>query len=82
MPIQTVNIDKVDQQLAELLSIAREKGEIQIVQNGEPLGLLESVAPPEKKKKRVAGLHEGNIIFMAEDFDAPLPDEFWLGEDS
>lgn len=81
MPVQTVNIDKIDKQLAELLSIAREKGEIQIMQDGEPLALLESVAPPEKRK-RIAGLHEGNIIFMADDFNAPLPDEFWLGEDA
>ncbi len=81
MPIETVNIDKVDKQLAELLSIARERGEIQIVQNGEPLALLESVTPP-KKKKRIPGLHEGNIVYMAEDFDAPLPDGFWLGDDA
>lgn len=79
MPIETVNIDKVDKQLAELLSIARERGEIQIVQNGEPLALLESVASPEKRK-RIPGLHEG-MIWMSDDFDDPLPDEFWLGED-
>ncbi len=31
-------------------------------------------------KPRIAGLHPGAIT-MAEDFDAPLPDEFWLGKD-
>jgi hypothetical protein len=31
-------------------------------------------APP-----RVAGLNRGQI-WVSEDFDAPLPDEFWLGE--
>lgn len=31
--------------------------------------------------KRVIGLHRGNVLHMAEDVDAPLPDEFWLGED-
>ncbi len=29
--------------------------------------------------KRVAGLHRG-MAWMSDDFDEPLPDEFWLGE--
>ena len=35
---------------------------------------------PVVLKKRVPGLHKGNAYWMADDFDAPLPDEFWLGE--
>lgn len=31
-------------------------------------------------KPRIAGLHAGKG-WIAEDFDAPLPDSFWLGED-
>lgn len=27
------------------------------------------------------GLHKDVPFWMAEDFDAPLPDSFWLGED-
>lgn len=33
-----------------------------------------------KTTKRVGNLHPGNFRPSA-DFDAPLPDEFWLGED-
>lgn len=29
---------------------------------------------------RIPGLHQGEI-WMSEDFNDPLPDEFWLGED-
>jgi hypothetical protein len=29
---------------------------------------------------RTPGLHQGEI-WMSEDFNEPLPDEFWLGED-
>jgi hypothetical protein len=32
-----------------------------------------------KKGKRVAGLNRGTA-WVSDDFDAPLPDEFWLGE--
>jgi Protein of unknown function (DUF2281) len=32
------------------------------------------------KKPRVLDLHKGQV-WMSEDFDEPLPDEFWLGDD-
>lgn len=34
---------------------------------------------PQQKSKRVLGLHRG-MGWMSEDFNAPLSDEFWLGE--
>jgi hypothetical protein len=36
---------------------------------------------PKRLKPRVAGLGEGTIT-IADDFDDPLPDEFWLGKDA
>lgn len=41
---------------------------------------LRQKAPGTLTKKRIPGLHRGNAYWMADDFDAPLPDEFWLGE--
>ncbi|CAN5385856.1 hypothetical protein BH10ACI1_BH10ACI1_18170 [soil metagenome] len=78
MPTQTINLDKVEKQLAELLAIVEHNGEIVIAQNGKPLARLEPVTP--KKKKRIAGLNRG-MIWTSEDFDEPLPDEFWLGKE-
>jgi hypothetical protein len=34
----------------------------------------------KRDRPRIAGLGEG-MITIAEDFDDPLPDEFWLGKD-
>lgn len=79
MPTQTVNLDKVEKQLAELLALVEHNGEIVIAQNGKPLARLEPITPL-KKKKRVAGLNRG-MIWTNEDFDEPLPDEFWLGKE-
>lgn len=76
MPTQTVNLDKVEKQLAELLAIVEHGSEIVIAQNGKPIARLASVVAPTKKK-RIAGLNRG-AIWTSEDFDAPLPDEFWL----
>jgi len=41
-----------------------------------------SAAPvtPTVTSPRVAGLNRGQI-WISEDFDAPLPDAFWLGEE-
>ena len=39
----------------------------------------EEAATP--KLPRVAGLHAGQY-HVAEDFDEPLPDSFWFGEDA
>ncbi|ETW97070.1 DUF2281 domain-containing protein [Candidatus Entotheonella palauensis] len=42
--------------------------------------LEEAEAQPETPfHKRVAGLGKGTIV-IADDFDEPLPDSFWLGE--
>ena len=35
---------------------------------------------PFPVERRVAGLGKGSVR-MAEDFDAPLPDVFWLGDE-
>ena len=34
----------------------------------------------EQPKRRISGLHEGQG-WMSEDFNQPLPDEFWMGEE-
>lgn len=36
--------------------------------------------PPSPRAPFVFGLHTG-LVTMSGDFDAPLPDSFWLGED-
>lgn len=45
--------------------------------------LQERVHAEESKpaKPRIAGLGQGKW-WVADDFDAPLPDEFWLGKDA
>ena len=42
--------------------------------------LAEAEAQAEKQpRQRIAGLGKGTIV-IADDFDEPLPDAFWLGE--
>jgi len=52
----------------------------------EVLGFIRSVKDKSmtfsnpSSSPRIAGLHEGQV-WMSDDFNDPLPDEFWLGDD-
>ena len=35
----------------------------------------------DKQAPRIAGLGRGDILWISDDFDDPLPDSFWFGED-
>lgn len=60
---------------------------IQLVEQGEEIFILgdnkiriKLVSCTEKPKKRLFGQHRG-LVTMSEDFNSPLPDSFWLGND-
>lgn len=68
----------------EILSQVKETIKFLTVREKEDLVkyLLNQESKEEKDsvlQVRVAGLHRGNV-WMSEDFNEPLPDEFWLGE--
>jgi hypothetical protein len=62
-------------QIASTLPAERQR---EVLEFAEFLKARESSA--QKPGPRRAGLFAGMPYFMAEDFDDPLPDSFWLGE--
>lgn len=72
----TVDIAKNPAQLDELLALTSQGTEVIIARGDQTLARLVPVAP---LKPRIGNLNPGSIT-TTEDFDAPLPDEFWLGE--
>jgi antitoxin (DNA-binding transcriptional repressor) of toxin-antitoxin stability system len=79
---KTVDVEEAKARLPELVSLALKGDEVIISEDDKPVARLvpfnKSVASPGRK--RVAGLHRG-AAWMSEDFDEPLPNEFWLGSD-
>jgi prevent-host-death family protein len=69
----TVNIYQAKTQLSKLVDKAAEGEDIVIARNGKPVARLTAL---NKKQKRLIGLGalEGKG-WIADDFDAPLPDE-------
>jgi len=76
MLTKTVDIQEAQTNLKELLSLALKGIEVVLTEGGIPLVRLVPIASPTKQ--RTAGLHAG-AIWTSDDFDEPLPDEFWTG---
>ncbi|MDT4896027.1 MAG: hypothetical protein QOH25_1104 [Acidobacteriota bacterium] len=74
---QTVNVEEAKNQLHDLLALALAGNEIIITKDGQPLARLVPVT--SRGKKRVAGLNRG-ALWVSDDFDESLPDDFWLGQ--
>jgi prevent-host-death family protein len=77
-----VNIHEAKTHLSRLLQRVAAGEEVTIARSGVPVARLVAVAP-EKKKIRPLGMDRART-WIADDFDAPLPDEllkqFYGGE--
>ncbi len=69
---KTVNIHEAKTHLSRLLERVRLGEEVIIAKAGKPVARL--VAVSEKPKRRTPGTAKGQI-WIADDFDAPLPPE-------
>ena len=72
MLAKTIDIRSERMDLEDLLSLIAEGAEVLLTDGDTPVARLVPVG------KRVAGLHPG-AIWTSEDFDEPLPEEFWTG---
>lgn len=80
MLTQTIDIAKEQMNIKELLSLLKEDTEIVLTEGNTPIARLLSVKPSGSNSPRIPDLHP-NAIIISEDFDEPLPDKFWLGEE-
>jgi antitoxin (DNA-binding transcriptional repressor) of toxin-antitoxin stability system len=79
MPTETIEVKQTQTYLKELLSLVLKGTEIILTQGNTPIARLVPIGA-SPATPRVAGLHP-SAIWMSDDFDEPLPDEFWLGEE-
>jgi prevent-host-death family protein len=70
--VQMVNIYEAKTQLSKLVDLASSGTDVVIARAGKPVARLTMLK--EEKRPIVFGLLEGQG-WIAEDFDAPLPDE-------
>ena len=76
----TITVDLPLEVAASLAHKAAQEGQ-DIASYLQQLAMREAQpAPQEPSALRTPGLHAGKY-WIAEDFDAPLPDSFWLGKE-
>jgi len=75
---QTVDIHEAQVHLLELLALVSAGNEVMITQAQKPVMRLVPVENGEAQ--RIAGLHAG-MGWISDDFDASLPDEFWVNRE-
>jgi len=66
------NVHEAKTHLSRLLEKVADGEEVVIARAGVPVARLVPVAPPSKRE---LGFVEGGRVFIADDFDAPLPDD-------
>ena len=76
MQTKTVDIHDVVKQLEQWISLVATGTEIILTDGSKPLARL--VPLGQQPTPRIPGLHPGAIT-TSDDFDDPLPDEFWTG---
>ena len=70
----TVALDEASAKLPELVEAARNGEEVILTDNNIAVARLVPTASPEEKPRRQLGSAKDKIIYMADDFDAPLED--------
>ena len=78
MVTKTLDITTMQVVKDALLSLLGQDTEIILTENGHPVA---RVLPIEKlSRKQLTGIYRG-AMEMHDDFDEPLPDNFWLGDE-
>lgn len=76
----TIALDLI-KSVEELKRLLDQADEVLFTKDNLPLVKIPPTQFENAPKPRVAGLGKGSILYISEDFDDPLPDEFWFGDD-
>ena len=74
--VRSVGVHEAKTHLSQLLRVVAGGGEVEILRNGIPVARL---VPARSHHSRVFGTDRGRVR-VADDFDAPLPDDLLDGD--
>ncbi|MCC5627254.1 prevent-host-death protein [Nostoc sphaeroides CHAB 2801] len=78
MTTKNIDIQQTSISVSDLLSLMQDDNTEIILTNGDkPFAKVIPIASVQEKIIPKAGLNLGAMV-MSDDFDEPLPDEFWL----
>ena len=70
----TVSLQDAQSHLAELIHGLRFEEELVITENEQPIAKLNAVVGPPDHTPRKSGTLRGTVLYMADDFNAPMDD--------
>ena len=73
--LMTLNLYEARTSLSSLVERAARGEDVVIAKAGKPMVRLVPVEQAEKPKRRQSGQNDLGVTYIAEDFDAPLPEE-------
>ena len=81
MATKTIDVHQPQVGLSELLALVAEGNEIVLTDGPTPIARIVPVSGGNlSTQQRIPDLFPG-AIWTSKDFDEPLPDEFWLGDE-
>lgn len=81
MVTKHIDIEQTPTTLDEVLAMVGPDTEVVIMRGDDIVARILPFEPQTTKvKERIPGLHAGSI-WTSDDFDEPLPDSFWLGDE-
>jgi antitoxin (DNA-binding transcriptional repressor) of toxin-antitoxin stability system len=75
--MKSLEVSNSDLTLSQLVPLLTADVEIILTKDNKPFARLTALS--EEPRTRVPGLHPG-AFSESDDFNAPLPDDFWLGK--
>lgn len=69
-----VTLEEAQSRLAELIAAAARGEEVVVTQDDQPAARIVAVPAEAERPRPVFGSAKGSILYMAEDFNAPLED--------
>ncbi|MFC3120022.1 type II toxin-antitoxin system Phd/YefM family antitoxin [Agaribacter flavus] len=79
--MRSIPLHEAEGHLQELAELIDKGEEIELLRPGKPSMRLVVDAPNQTSRKRRFGQYAGEAFYMSEDFNEPLPESYWLGED-
>lgn len=82
MVTKVIDLEQQSDSLSDLLTQLDADTEILLMRGDKPVAKITPTVESQETDipYRIPGLHAG-LISMSDDFDDPLPDSFWLGEE-
>lgn len=83
MVTKVIHLEQQSDSLSDLLTQLDANTEILLMRGDKLVAKITPTSesqPETQLKQRTPGLHAGTT-WVSDDFDDPLPDSFWLGED-